>query len=403
MGGLVASLFLPAPDTVALWTAFIIGECLFALGAVIVLKPLGLRTSLGSVVGALRSRRAPTADVVARLRSSSTTRVGLALNLSGAILYPLALVVVVARNADSVGPASALIAAFSLADMVASAAARAPLWRLANPNLTSDQHRRLRSARRSDLPALVDLDLWAFRRVYETYGLSPRELFEDMTEKYERRFRLLGPRWILVVETSRGIEGSMILCPTNKGPDDFVSWEDTTDSGTLASTFEPNGAHIYVVSLALSAGAASDVAYDMLFAGAVARFVSAGYYGAYFESRMPGFRRWLRSHRPVPAIDRLTETRRAELAAEYLEVCRRAASSSTVPDPLLGRLLGSGARLLRVVPNAYQDEPSLNFGVLGIYDNPMPPMLRRIPGSAQVFGRALFAIARRPRLLSRFL
>src|SRR5690606_14294659 len=87
------------------------------------------------------------------------------------------------------------------------------------------------------------------------------------------------------------VVGFMTCCPTNKTPDEFESWEKTTNNGTLEGTYDPNGKYLYVVTLSVVPEGSKGK--DMLMANQIGKTITGGY-TAFFESRMPGFRAWAR-------------------------------------------------------------------------------------------------------------
>lgn len=58
------------------------------------------------------------------------------------------------------------------------------------------------------------------------------------------------PKWFLITESvsAQKVVSYLILQPTNLSPDACISWSQASDCGTLKSTFDPNGKHIFAVS-----------------------------------------------------------------------------------------------------------------------------------------------------------
>ena len=60
-----------------------------------------------------------------------------------------------------------------------------------------------------------------------------------------------------------------------------------------------------------------------------------------------------------------------------------------------------GVRFVRLIENGYQDGPSLNFGVLCVLPNQMPPWVQRRPALRALAGGTLALASRSPLLMRR--
>ena len=185
-----------------------------------------------------------------------------------------------------------------------------------------------------------------------------------------------------------------MACPTSKAAEDFISWEDTTDNGTLKTTYDPAGEYLYVVSLSTTPEVSGIGGGDMLMANMIGRIIG-GNYQAYFESRVPGLRGWVlkQCRENKTSLKDLNQDDLYAYAQQYFELTTTV-DDKTVPfDPLLRIYESMGCSFVKIVPDAYQDPKSLNFGVVCHYDNPLPVALRRIPGVPQLYGKAIGAIS----------
>lgn len=266
---------------------------------------------------------------------------------------------------------------------------------------------KVREATADDLAAMVEIDMRSFSKVYENYGGDEEARRADLTEKFRHRFELLGGKWMPVVtqpgsDGQERIVGFMTTCPTSKDPAEFTSWEDTTDNGRLDGLYDPAGKNAYVVTLSMDPGVKGQRGQNLLFMHQIGAFISEGMNTAFFESRMPGLRNWVRSqcHSAGVEFSTLTDDQKAAYAQEYFGLTRDRKGKQVPYDPLLKVYDGVGCNLLKVLPNAYQDEPSMNFGVLCTYENPLPARLRRSGIASKAVG-GLVNLASKSSWLSR--
>jgi hypothetical protein len=266
--------------------------------------------------------------------------------------------------------------------------------------LTSrDPRFRIRPATEKDIPKIVDVDISSFSSVYETYEASKETLRDELQEKFLARFRKVGGEWMPVLERGREIVGFITSCPTHKDPKDFESWEKTTDNGTLGNTHNPDGSNVYVVTLSVTPEGSAGK--NMLFAHQIGKAAREGYDLGYFVSRLPGLRQWMLDEKcggSETALERLSRNERDQYANDYfsdrVEVLESSndepnkeekdqlvgvnAAPTVDPeitkhtglrrDKLIRMYEGVGCRFLKVVPEGYQDKPSMNYGVVCVYD-----------------------------------
>jgi hypothetical protein len=263
----------------------------------------------------------------------------------------------------------------------------------------------IRSATAEDIDALVAIDMKAFERVYRGYGLTDEELRADLHAKFTHRFNKVGPEWIQILEKDGKPGGFIMCCPTNKQPEDFESWEKTTDEGTLETTYDPNGANLYIVSLSMTPEASAQNGQDMLFANILGRVLERGMDRGYFESRLPGLRTWVKvqTRREGRDIDALTADEQMDYATRYFNMTTTVNGKEVPRDRLIRLYTDAGCEFVKVVPNAYRDEPSMNFGAVGVYENPMPKMLRNNVLVRKIVGKTVQFISRSQRLTEKVL
>ncbi len=274
---------------------------------------------------------------------------------------------------------------------------------VARPEHHGDGQERLkfsvRDAKAKDIAAMVEVDMRSFSRVYEEYGMTEDELRADLTEKFRNRYRLLGGKWMPVVTTkdedgNERIVGFMVGCPTNKGPADFESWEKTTNNGTLDGLYDPKGNHLYVVTLSMDPSVHDQKGEDQAYMRVVSRMIEERLDYAYFESRMPGFRTWVKyKHCKPQGLDfnqvSQDEEELTRLANHYASLTKVVDGKEVPYDKLLRKYsIDFGCDLNRVAPEAYKDAPSMNFGAVYTFENPLPKN-RRGKIASWMTGRSL--------------
>lgn len=256
----------------------------------------------------------------------------------------------------------------------------------------------VRDATTDDIDTMVSVDMKAFERVYASYGMSDEELRADLRAKFEQRYQKVGGEWIQLIETDGECVGFMMCCPTSKSPEEFTSWEETTDGGTLETTYDPDGDNIYVVSLSMLPKGSKINGQDALITRAIGQAIERGYEQSYFESRLPGLRTWVRiqCRREGLSIDELSPGDLQDMAQQYFGLTVEINGREVPRDPLIRMYSEVGCEFVKVVPNAYEDRPSMNFGAVGVYKNPIPDVIRRSRLARKAVGRAVQFMAQYP-------
>lgn len=261
-----------------------------------------------------------------------------------------------------------------------------------------------RSVSLNDLDSLVDLDIEAFRSVYDEYDMSREELRDDLRIKFNNRLTKLESDWTTVVEMDGELCGFIMSCPTSKKPEDFESWEKTTDEGTLDTTYDPNGDYIYIVSLTMPRPGCGESPKNMLVVDRIGKLAQSQAKCVYFESRMPGLRDWVseKFQGQPHKVDSLPEDELQALAEEYKESTVIKNGKEVMRDPHLRMYKSIGCRFVKVAADAYQDGPSMNFGVVTVYDNPLPKALQGNRAASIAAGGLIRSAGRSHKLVKRF-
>jgi hypothetical protein len=261
-----------------------------------------------------------------------------------------------------------------------------------------------RPARLSDISDMVEIDLISFEPVYRNEELSIEEKRAQLTEIFNGRFEKLGGDWMQVVVNDNGkICGFIVCCPTSKKPEDFESWEATTDNGTLDTTYDPTGENIYVVSLSMLPEGSNHNAQDILFANQIGKMIELGYKTGYFESRLPGLRSWVKKQAKASnrTVESFSDEEKLDYAVQYVSLRKVVDGKEVLHDRLLRIFSDVGAKFVKVVPDAYQDVPSMNFGVVCVLENPLPKWVQRSRTASKVIGKAIRFATKHPALMKR--
>jgi hypothetical protein len=254
-----------------------------------------------------------------------------------------------------------------------------------------------REAIREDIDTLVDVDIRAFGSVYKDYDVDPITWRNELRQKFAGRLEKIRD-WTEVFEKDGEILGFMTSCPTSKTPESFISWEQTTDNGTLETTYDPDGENVYVVSLSMLHEGSAIKGQNMLFAKQMGKFIAGQYKQAFFESRLPGLRAWveLQCEDRGTNIDSLSREETNVLAQEYFSLTKTVKGKEVPYDRLLRVYDAVGCKFIKVLPDAYQDKPSMNYGAMCVFDNPLPEALRKSKFVSKVAGGVLGVISRSP-------
>lgn len=256
-----------------------------------------------------------------------------------------------------------------------------------------------------DIDDLVDVDLRSFDSVYTGYEQSSEELREELREKFKHRFELLGSKWMPVVRREGKIVGFMTCCPTDHKPDSFETWEKMTDNGTLNSTYSKDGKNAYIVTLSMLPEGSKTQGQNMMFADQIATMIKEDLNLAFFESRLPGFRRWatVQARKQGLTVDDFDDATKQRLAEKYFSLKKQTPNGKRTPyDHLISLYVAAGCKPERLIPNAYKDDPSMDFGVLFTFENPLPSWVRKSKLARSAVGGALSAASKSAWLMRKF-
>jgi len=230
----------------------------------------------------------------------------------------------------------------------------------------------VRAATLEDVDSLVQVELSAYANVY---GEKPgAATVAAVAQKYYERVSLLG-EYVRVLETPEaGVYGMIVCCPTNLTGKELAARKlDMTDNDTISDIYDPAGENGYIVNLAIRPDKQGAGESAKLFANAIQLGVETGVKRTYFESRLPGLKKWI--SKQLGPEDTWDLDRVHGLADEYWRTTRTLRNGTTKPiDPLLRAYVGIGAKPLELVRDAWtEDTPSQGYGVLCEYTMPEAP------------------------------
>jgi len=214
----------------------------------------------------------------------------------------------------------------------------------------------IRNVKISDLEDILEVD-------NDRYG--------DISKEVTATGEMMGKRienskeWFFVADMDGKVKGILSLMPTNKGIKDFTSWEDSTDNGTLDTTFDSNGRYVYGVALTTSPDVRGLELVDRLFAAAGRKLIAERKKMAYFSGRMPDFHKFRQEMTPEEYYSKRIIKDGKEVAL----------------DPQIRMYESFGLEKVRLVENGFVgDKESGNYGVLFKATNPFYSLLKLILG-----------------------
>jgi len=251
-----------------------------------------------------------------------------------------------------------------------------------------------RHADENDIEQLLEIEFDRYKTLYEELPHKRREV----EERFRKRIKI-ARSWMWVLEQDGKVTGFITGQPTNQEPEDFESWEQSTNNGTLEGKFFPEGKNVYVVNLDARREATKKGGQYLLMAMLGAKAIRQAKEKVIFESRMPGFRDWVKEENKP--WDKLNNQGRQRLAEEYASLTAMINGREVLHDRLLRFYENGGFTFVKVYANAFEDVESLNFGVLCVGYNPVPKSLRLAPVNILV-SAAFRLIGKNQKLFEKF-
>lgn len=236
----------------------------------------------------------------------------------------------------------------------------------------------VRRAEERDLDRLAEIDLMMFDKAYGQDVPKHSEVKEMMA----RRLGNIkdGGGGMFVCEVDGEVNAFATYFRTNKPWEEFTTWEDTTNNGTLDGVVEPEGRYAYVVNMTVAPRASKVRGMQKVVANMFASAITEGLEYGYFVSRIPQLTQWMQE-KGIDYTTRSPEELDA-LAAEYITTTTISRKGKEEPyDYELRTYLRSGFKEGSLVKGGFSDEESLNYGVTFRVDTPLtnlPRPFRRI-------------------------
>ncbi len=378
------------------WVAggILVSESLWIGGAALSLTAAGKRIKVGR--GFKTDFKTQMAEVTDDVLTSKAFKTGLYANTIGAVGTATIIgVAAVTKLPPETWPGALGLASLDIAGTVAL---RAPLYKGVKSRASSQEKNNqpvsVRKAELSDMERLAEIDLSSFESSYGDDLPAKEEVVEMLTKRWHN-----ASGWMFVAEKGGQVEGFTTAFRTNKSAENFISWEESTNKGTLEGSVNADGKYVYVANLTINRDADVKGAKDMLLANLFANAIKVGgiEYG-YFESRMPGFQEWVSQESKVYE----TEADLQSLANEYFETRREDGKRA---DWQLRMYEGDGFKLGNPVANAFDDEASLGFGVVckAAVPGSNSEFMKKVAPARWVLASTLRQVAKSPKLLEKVL
>lgn len=248
-----------------------------------------------------------------------------------------------------------------------------------------------------DIKKLLEIE---FDRYQTLYREHPGKL-RQVENRFKKRLSI-ARKWMWVLEQEGDVLGFITGLPTNDDAEDFKSWELSTNYGTLEGKYNPDGRNVYVVNLDVKREATRKNGQYLLMSALGSKAITQGKNKVIFESRMPGFRDWMKENEKAKfkAWNKLSKSEQQTHAEKYASLTTMVSGQEVLYDRLLRFYENSGFTFIKVYPNAFEDNESLNFGVLCVGHNPVPKSLRVVPIN-QIAGWLFKTIGRNQKLFEK--
>jgi hypothetical protein len=249
-----------------------------------------------------------------------------------------------------------------------------------------------------DVEGLLEIELERYPEFYKN-----KKSIEEVRGRFIQRINNANG-WIWLAEREDEPIGWLTSQPTNEEPENFVSWEKSTDNGTLNTTYVEGGKNAYVVNLDVKYSGTKSGAQYLLMSAMGSKAISEGISKVIFQSRMPEFSTYIFNEKKYTKSmwAKLSDVERLEEAIKYSKLRIEKNGKLAPKDKLLRFYENSGFKFIKVVPNSFEDPESLNFGMLCVGRNPVPKYFRFYPVNKLV-GFIFGFFARYPSLIDKFI
>ncbi|HSX33320.1 MAG TPA: hypothetical protein VLF91_03220 [Candidatus Saccharimonadales bacterium] len=224
-------------------------------------------------------------------------------------------------------------------------------------------HAAVSLASQDDLDGIVDLDLRMFHGAYGDTAPQPGEVYDMMKRRLTNVQDDGG--WMYVTKVDGYVQGMMTGVRTDKPWDQFESWESSTNNGTLDDVADPHGKYVYIANLTIAPQGSEVRSRERMVARMIAQAIRHGIEYGYFVSRMPGFKSWVEQELDAGRIEEHANP--DEVAQIYSDLKIERNGKLQARDYEIRMYDGMGAEKGMLVPDAFQDDESLNYGIVYRY------------------------------------
>jgi hypothetical protein len=374
-------------------------EVAFALGGVMMLS------SIGSKIGNPMKIKSRIPEIAERADNSLLFKSGFWLNATGAVGD----FAVISGGVLKEMPVSTYpMLGLTLLDLGATVAVRKTIMSGINDNkdkvnediLVKPEEKfrgqsRIREATSEDLDRLAELDIMMFENAYGTEIPT----HEESRSMLERRLSNVqnGAGHMMVCEVDGVVQGFGTYFRTDKSWEEFTSWEESTNNGTLDGVTNPEGKYAYVVNMTVAPGGSEVRGMQKILVNLMSRALEENLEYGYFVSRIPEFTKWLDAEGidyttlPTEDLDKKAE--------EYIGLTATSRRGKEEPiDYELRTYTRSGFDMGKLVNAGFSDHESLSYGVTfkaPIIGTGKPKILRK------VMGRGMRAASKSTKLMSK--
>lgn len=204
----------------------------------------------------------------------------------------------------------------------------------------------IKQASLNDLDKIIEID----ERVYGGISEEVTATKEMMKSRIE-----IGKAWFFAAFVGDTLAGYLSLQPSEKGFEKFISWEDSTDNGTLKASFNEGGRYIYGVALTIDPDYRGLGITEKLFEVAAYKLISEKKKSVYFSGRMPGYWRYRDKMTPEEYYNKKIKLGRKRVAF----------------DPQIRMYESFGLKKVRLVKDGFRgDKESGGYGIVFLAKNP---------------------------------
>lgn len=204
----------------------------------------------------------------------------------------------------------------------------------------------IRNVRHEDLDEILKIDA-------EVYGQISDAVTSDK-EKMSSRISI-GKDWFFVAEIDGKVAGFLSLQPTSKPINKFISWENSTDNGSIKSSYDEGGPYVYGIALTIGKKSRGLGLSELLFKEAARKMIKTRKRLVYFSGRMPGYHKY---------SNKMT-------AEDYYNATIQKDGKEVPLDPQIRMYESYGLKKVRLVKEGFRgDKESGDYSVVFKADNP---------------------------------